>query len=70
MGHPAVQLDLEGTACMQIDQQGYQGTQCLSTSDPSIQQSVNAEQATLNEALKRLQVYPIVSLGFSYRFGR
>ncbi len=60
MGHNLVQLNLQGTACVQYG--------CLSTSDPTIQQSIQAEQATFNEDLKRAQVYPILSTGFAYRF--
>jgi hypothetical protein len=60
MGHNAVHLALQGTSCMQAG--------CLSTSDPTVQQNVLNEQNNLNESIKRLQAYPIISTGFSYRF--
>ena len=60
MGHNQVQLNLQGTAC-------YQAT-CLSTASGSVQQDLNAEQGDLNESIKRLQAYPIISTGFAYRF--
>jgi hypothetical protein len=61
MGHNAVHLNLKGSAC--IDQVG-----CQSTSDPTIQQDVLDEQGNLNESIKRLQAYPIIATGFSFRF--
>ena len=60
MGHNQVQLDLEGTACVQSG--------CLSTSNSLVQQSLSAEEGDLNESIKRLQAYPIISTGFAYRF--
>jgi len=51
---------LQGTACMQSG--------CLSTSTPAIQQSILSEQNNLNESMKRLQAYPIISTGFAFRF--
>jgi len=59
-GHNAVHLNLQGTACMPSG--------CLSTSTPAIQQSILSEQNNLNESMKRLQAYPIISTGFAFRF--
>jgi hypothetical protein len=60
-GQPAVALNLAGIAC--------QGVNCSSVAtDPDTQANVKAEQNTLNDDLKALQVYPIVSLGVSYKF--
>lgn len=60
MGHNSVHLNLQGTACVQYG--------CMSTSDPTIQQDVVAEQGNLNESIRRLQAYPIISTGFAFRF--
>lgn len=60
MGHNAVHLNLMGTACIQYS--------CMSTSNPTIQQNIQSEQDDLNESIKRLQAYPILSTGISYRF--
>jgi hypothetical protein len=60
MGHNAVQLNLQGTVCTQDG--------CLSMSNPMIQQSLLLEQSNLNESIKRLQAYPILSTGIAYRF--
>ena len=60
-GTPHVNMALNGTACT------YQG--CFDVaSTPEMQQSVNQEIAKLNQDLKSLPVYPIVSIGFAYRF--
>ncbi len=64
MGHPMLPLTLAGTAC-----QGPGQTNCSNlATDPTAQKNLAQEQSDLNEDLKRASVYPIVSLGFSYRF--
>jgi hypothetical protein len=60
MGHNAVQLNLQGTACIQYG--------CMSVSNPTIQQDIAGEQSNLNESIRRLQAYPIISMGAAYRF--
>jgi hypothetical protein len=60
MGHNAVQLNLQGTACIQFG--------CLSMGNSAVQQDVLSEQNNLNESIKRLQAYPIISTGVAYRF--
>jgi hypothetical protein len=59
-GHYTAQIHLAGSGCSQ----GY----CMSTSDPSIQQSVTQEQNDLNESTKHFQIYPILTTGVAYRF--
>jgi hypothetical protein len=59
-GHYAAQLSLQGTACIPLG--------CMSTSSPVIQQSVVAEQNSLNEPMKHFQLYPIILTGVSFRF--
>jgi hypothetical protein len=60
-GHTTIQLNLQGTACAS-------SYGCMSTSDPTIQQSIVEEESNLNESIKRLQAYPLLSTGFAYRF--
>ncbi len=62
MGHNQVHLNLKGSACIQG--QGF----CQNMSNPTIQQLVTLEQDNLNESIKRLQAYPILSTGFAVRF--
>ncbi len=60
-GAPVISVTLNGTAC---SQQG-----CLSfAQNQQAQSSVQAEVYKLNEDLKRLPVYPIVSMGVAYHF--
>jgi hypothetical protein len=60
-GHYTVQYDLQGSAC-------FYSTGCVSTSNPTIHQSIVQEQDMLNETMKRYQIYPIITSGFAYRF--
>ena len=60
MGQAAVNLNLGGSACLQVG--------CMSTSDPTIQSSVISEQNDLNETMKKLEIYPIVRMGVGFRF--
>jgi hypothetical protein len=57
-GAPVINVALNGTAC------NSQGCSSIVQN----QSDVTAEVKTFNEDLKRLPVYPIVSLGFGYRF--
>jgi len=63
---PQISLALAGTAC-----QGSATTNCAPiASDPTTQQNVAAEQASLNSNIpSQLRFYPIVSIGLSYKFG-
>lgn len=63
-GSPIVGLNLAGSACTN----GTFGPSCASTSTPAIQASVAAEQTKISSSLKILKYYPIVSLGFGYKF--
>jgi hypothetical protein len=60
-GHYTLQSNLTGSAC-----QAGQG--CGSVNDPSIQANVVAETNKINEDLKRLQIFPIITAGVAYRF--
>ena len=61
MGAARMNIKLAGTACTS------QGCFNMAT-DPSSQASINQEAALINEQLKKYQVYPIVSMGFAYKF--
>ena len=60
-GHYTVQLNLAGTACINL-------VFCMSTTNPKVQQSVAEEEGNLNETMKHFQIYPIVTTGFGFRF--
>jgi hypothetical protein len=60
-GHYTLGVNLTGSAC-----QAGQG--CGSVNDPSIQANVVAETNKINEDLKRIQIYPIITTGVAYRF--
>lgn len=60
-GTSVIRVNLDGTVCTSDG--------CLSfASYPEAQSSLRQEVNDLNEILKRAPVYPIVSLGFAYRF--
>ena len=60
---PQATLNLAGGVC------GTNGLGCRSiASDPTVQSNVLAEQAKINHDISPLKVYPLISLGFGYRF--
>lgn len=59
-GAYAMQINLNGSVC----QQGY----CQSVNDPSVLQNVQAEQAKINEEVKKYKILPIITTGVAYRF--
>lgn len=62
-GEPKVNLNLGGTTCYSP------AALCVNAAtDPTFQSSVAAEQKDLESDLKLLKYYPIISLGFSYKF--
>ena len=63
LGQPAVKLNLGGTVCTPS------GVGCVNAAtDPTVQANVRAQQDKLNHNLRYFKFYPIVSLGFGYRF--
>ncbi len=64
IGTPLITLNLTGSAC---DVQ--YGCQPVATT-PQIQANVAQEQTNLNNDISALKVYPILSVGVSYKFGR
>jgi len=62
-GAPQATLSLGGGVC------GSGGLNCRSiASDPVVQANVAAEQKKINHDISPFKVYPLISLGFGYRF--
>jgi hypothetical protein len=61
-GAPKTTLTLTGSAC------DPSGVNCRSTSDPTIQNHVQSEQSKINNDINFIQVYPIISIGFGFKF--
>jgi hypothetical protein len=62
-GPPNVSLNLKGSAC------DSSGLFCRSVgSDATIQSDIQAEQKRITHNLSLLRFYPLISLGFSYKF--
>ncbi len=61
-GSPRTALTLTGAAC------DPSGAFCRSVNDRTIQSSLAAEIAKLNKSAGGYKVYPVMSLGFGYRF--
>jgi len=61
-GSPKTTLNLRGSVC------DSQGLNCQGVSQSSVQQDVIAEQNKLNNSIRAFKVYPIISLGFGYKF--
>ena len=59
-------FDLMGTACP-----SNAPANCVNfATDPAVKQNVAQEQVNINELAKRIEVYPIFSIGVSYSFGK
>ena len=64
IGPPLVTINLAGTACSLGPTTG-----CASiATDPIAQANLRQEQTDLNNDISPLRFYPIVSLGFAYKF--
>lgn len=62
-GSPNAKLNLAGTACLTPT------TGCVNAAtDSGVQANVQAEQTKLNNTLTPFKYYPVISLGFSYKF--
>jgi hypothetical protein len=60
-GSPKAALALAGTAC---DSAGCYDA----ATDPTFQSNVQSEQAKINNSMSFFKVYPIISVGFGYKF--
>lgn len=61
-GSPKANLALAGSACDPT------GINCRSVSDPSIQSNIVSEQNKLNNSMSLFKAYPLISVGFGYKF--
>jgi hypothetical protein len=61
-GSPKTKLSLAGNVCT------VPGILCTSTSNSTVQSNVVAEQNKINKSLSVFKVYPIISVGFGYKF--
>ena len=66
-GSPKSTLNLLGSVCNQPSANLLDRT-CTPTSDSTVQSNVMTEQAKLNNSLKPFKFYPIISIGFGYKF--
>ena len=65
-GSPNAALNLAGFACAPGN---TSGATCLNVAtDPTIHSNVTAEQSSVNDKLRFLKIYPVVTLGFGYAF--
>ncbi len=63
-GSASARLNLTGSACLDVTQ-----TACRNAAtDPSVQSNVQAEQTKLNNDISPFRFYPVVALGFSFKF--
>jgi hypothetical protein len=62
-GVPRTTLNFVGGAC------DVSGLGCRDvTSDPTLQSNIQSEQAKINRSASPLRFYPVISLGFGYKF--
>ncbi len=65
-GSPKSTLNLTGNVCNAPS--GALLRSCMSTSDQTVQSNVVGEQTKLNKSMSAFKVYPIISIGFGYKF--
>jgi hypothetical protein len=65
-GSPKSTLNLSGNVCNAPSTSPLYS--CMSTSDPTVQNNVVAEQGKLNKSMSPFKMYPIISVGFGYKF--
>jgi hypothetical protein len=61
-GSPKTTLNLTGNVC------NAPGIGCTSTANSTVQSNVVAEQTKINKSLSAFKAYPIISVGFGYKF--
>lgn len=62
-GSPRAALSLSGNVC------NVNGTGCRSIgSDTTVQNNIKSEQDKINNNISALKVYPVISIGFGYKF--
>lgn len=65
-GSPKSTLNLTGNVCNAPS--GSLLRSCISTSNSTVQSNVVAEQGKINKSVSAFKVYPIISVGFGYKF--
>lgn len=65
-GSPKSTLNLTGNVCDAPS--GTFGATCMSTSNSTVQSNVIAEQGKINHSMRPFKIYPIISVGFGYKF--
>jgi hypothetical protein len=65
-GAPKSTLNLTGNVCDAPS--GTFGATCMSTSNATVQSNVIAEQGKINHSMRPFKFYPIISVGFGYKF--
>src|SRR5581483_9359157 len=66
-GSPKSTLNLAGNVCTG-GPAGSLGASCTSASDPTVQSNLISEQTKLNKSMSPFKAYPIISVGFGYKF--
>ena len=66
-GSPKSTLGLTGQVCNQPSTSPI-GRTCTPTTDPTVASNVVAEETKLNNSMKPFKFYPIISVGFGYKF--
>lgn len=61
-GSPKTNLALSGSVCDPT------GINCRSVSDPLVQSNIVSEQNKLNSSMSLFKAYPMISVGFGYKF--
>lgn len=62
-GSPKATLNLAGSVC------NTDGTNCRTiASDSTVQANIVSEQSKLNHSMRFFKIYPIISIGFGYKF--
>ena len=61
-GAPKATLSLTGNVC------DPGGANCRSVSDPTVQSHIQSEQSKINNDINFFQAYPIISIGFGFKF--
>ncbi len=62
-GSPKATLNLTGNVC------NDDGTECRNvTTNSSVQSNIVSEQSKINNSMRFFKVYPIISIGFGYKF--
>jgi hypothetical protein len=65
-GSPKSTLNFTGNVCNAPS--GALGASCMSASNSTVQNNIVAEQSKINKNMSPFKAYPIISVGFGYKF--